>query len=171
MDEAEGLKEAAFLASYQVSRPVQASHFEAALTTSRAAQLACGGLQKTWWTADKTSLGHLEARHPYLEKRQQGRCHELSSDYESYCFGITRHQSDVGAEQPPCLLPKSAEDGQADRILALQLQTLSCCMAMPICGGKSSVPGAGRGSTATSSSFKCQDGHKHLLPPFTSNLR
>ena len=89
VDEAEGTKEAAFLASYQ---NLQASKtaYEAALTAFQSAQLAYEGLQRKQQAGLLTSTEYLEGQAAYLEKKaaKETASMNLAAAYESYCWDV-----------------------------------------------------------------------------------
>ena len=89
VDEAEGTKEAAFLASYQ---NLQASKtaFEAALTAFQSAQLAYEGLQRKQQAGLLTGTQYLEGQASYLEKKaaKETAAMNLTAAYESYCWDV-----------------------------------------------------------------------------------
>lgn len=89
VDEAEGTKEAAFLASYQ---NLQASKtaYEAALTAFQSAQLAYEGLQRKQQAGLLTGTQYLEGQASYLEKKaaKETAAMNLTAAYESYCWDV-----------------------------------------------------------------------------------
>ena len=89
VDEAEGTKEAAFLASYQ---NLQASKtaYEAALTAFQSAQLAYEGLQRKQQAGLLTVTQYLEGQASYLEKKaaKETAAMNLTAAYESYCWDV-----------------------------------------------------------------------------------
>ena len=88
-DEAEGTKEAAFLASYQ---NLQASKtaYEAALTAFQSARLTYEGLQRKQQAGLLTSTEYLEGQAAYLEKKaaKETASMNLAAAYESYCWDV-----------------------------------------------------------------------------------
>ena len=89
VDEAEGTKEAAFLASYQ---NLQASKtaYEAALTAFQSAQLTYEGLQRKQQAGLLTGTQYLEGQASYLEKKaaKETAAMNLTAAYESYCWDV-----------------------------------------------------------------------------------
>lgn len=89
VEEAEGTKEAAFLASYQ---NLQASKtaYEAALTAFESAQLTYEGLQRKQQAGLLTSTQYLEGQAAYLEKKaaKETASMNLAAAYESYCWDV-----------------------------------------------------------------------------------
>ena len=89
VDEAEGTKEAAFLASYQ---NLQASKtaYEAALTAFQSARLTYEGLQRKQQVGLLTSTEYLEGQAAYLEKKaaKETASMNLAAAYESYCWDV-----------------------------------------------------------------------------------
>ncbi|MCD7992673.1 MAG: TolC family protein [Clostridia bacterium] len=87
VEEAEGTKEAAFLASYQ---NLQASKtaYEAALTAFESARLTYEGLQRKQQAGLLTSTQYLEGQAAYLEKKaaKETASMNLAAAYESYCW-------------------------------------------------------------------------------------
>ena len=88
-DEAEGTKEAAFLASYQ---NLQASKtaYEAALTAFQSARLTYEGLQRKQQAGLLTGTQYLEGQASYLEKKaaKETAAMNLTAAYESYCWDV-----------------------------------------------------------------------------------
>lgn len=89
VEEAEGTKEAAFLASYQ---NLQASKtaYEAALTAFESARLTYEGLQRKQQAGLLTSTQYLEGQAAYLEKKaaKETASMNLAAAYESYCWDV-----------------------------------------------------------------------------------
>lgn len=89
VEEAEGTKEAAFLASYQ---NLQASKtaYEAALTAFESARLTYEGLQRKQQAGMLTSTQYLEGQAAYLEKKaaKETASMNLAAAYESYCWDV-----------------------------------------------------------------------------------
>ncbi len=88
-DEAEGTKEAAFLASYQ-NLQARKTAYEAALTAFQSAQLTYEGLQRKQQAGLLTSTEYLEGQAAYLEKKaaKETASMNLAAAYESYCWDV-----------------------------------------------------------------------------------
>ena len=82
VDEAEGTKEAAFLA--------RKTAYEAALTAFRSAQLSYEGLQRKQQAGLLTNTEYLEGQASYLEKKaaKETASMNLVAAYESYCWDV-----------------------------------------------------------------------------------
>ena len=89
VDEAEGTKEAAFLASYQELQ-ARKTAYEAALTAFRSAQLSYEGLQRKQQAGLLTNTEYLEGQASYLEKKaaKETASMNLVAAYESYCWDV-----------------------------------------------------------------------------------
>lgn len=89
VDEAEGTKEAAFLASYQ-NLQARKTAYEAALTAFQSAQLTYEGLQRKQQAGLLTGTEYLEGQASYLEKKaeKETASMNLTAAYESYCWDV-----------------------------------------------------------------------------------
>lgn len=89
VDEAEGTKEAAFLASYQELNASKTA-YEAALTAFRSAQLSYEGLQRKQQAGLLTNTQYLEGQASYLEKKaaKETASMNLVAAYEAYCWDV-----------------------------------------------------------------------------------
>lgn len=89
VDEAEGTKEAAFLASYQ-ELIARKTAYEAALTAFQSAQMSYEGLQRKQQAGLLTNTQYLEGQASYLEKKaaKETASMNLVAAYESYCWDV-----------------------------------------------------------------------------------
>lgn len=89
VDEAEGTKEAAFLAAYQELNASKTA-YEAALTAFRSAQLSYEGLQRKQQAGLLTNTQYLEGQASYLEKKaaKETASMNLVAAYEAYCWDV-----------------------------------------------------------------------------------